>query len=435
VSSFLARRAVGVAALAGYAFGHLSVFAQTRDVEPRLAISVGASATDNLGRVSEVDAQSETFATAGIDIGFLRETTRAMAYADGAIDYYAYNSDEFSNETAGAIEGGLSLRVVPEVFSWDFSERIDHTRIDPFSPAGPGNRERISLFSTGPRATFSLGDSSTLGVAAQFADRHYRESEALDGATRAFSVDVARDISALQRFGFVVSGRDMQFDDPVQVPYEIHEAYLTYERETASEGAVSISAGTTRLRREGESDSGPYFQFAWNRDVTQRSAFSFEGGQRLESPADYFDSATLDGSAVGGAGDMLLTPDPRRTRDASLTYTLTRPRIVFRARRERSLETYSGGTIPERDVWRGSVGVDYRFTPLLRGNLELATGREDFEEGGRADERRKIARLHRRLGRSWEGSLTFEYSERDYDLGSSYEESRYVLSLVWNPVR
>ena len=94
----LALRAGCFAALAGGAFGACPALAQTRDVEPRLSVRVGAATTDNLGRGSAEDAQRETFATTGIDIGFLRETTRARAYADGTIDYYAYDSDEFSNE-------------------------------------------------------------------------------------------------------------------------------------------------------------------------------------------------------------------------------------------------------------------------------------------------------------------------------------------------
>ena len=45
------------------------------------------------------------------------------------------------------------------------------------------------------------------------------------------------------------------------------------------------------------------------------------------------------------------------------------------------------------------------------------------------------ASLARRLGRSWDASLTFEYNRRDADAGDDYTERRYILSLAWAPVR
>lgn len=431
----LALRVAGVATFIGYALGAPTATAQTREVESRLAISVGAATTDNLGRLPDDDRHYESFATTGIDIGILRESPRARAYVDGLVDYYAYNSEDFRNETAGAIEAGLALHIVPETFSWDFEERIDHTRLDPFAPAGPGNTERTNLFLTGPRATIPLGDSATLGMIGQLSERRYRDTESLNGPTRSISLRIARDLDELQRFGFVVSEQDMRFDDPAELPYKIQEAYLTYERSAAAEGSLEISGGTTRLNREEESDSGPYFQVAWARDITQRSAFSVDGGQRLESPADAFDVGALEGYEAGGVGETLLTGDPRLTRDLRLTYTLIRPRSVITAVREQVREKYDSDTVEDREYRRATIGMDYRFTPLLRGDLEFTSGDEDFELSGTAEERRARASLQRRLGTSWEGSLTFEYNRREYDLGDSYKERRYILSLLWSPVR
>jgi hypothetical protein len=425
-----------VAGLALYAVCSCpAALSQTRDVDPRLSVRVGAATTDNLARVPGVDSKSETFATTGIDIGFLRETPRARAYVDGTIDYYAYNSDEFSNETAGAIDTGLALRVLPDVFSWEFSERIDHARLDPFTPVGPGNSERINVFSTGPRIDIPLGDSSSFTLDGQYADRHYKEREALDGPNRAVSLQLARDFRQFQRLALVVTGQDIDFDDPASSrPYEIQDTYLAYERRTAADGLFALSGGTSRLRRDGETTSEPYFQMEWTRDITPRSSLSFRGGRSFESPTDYFDSATLDGYGTGGVEDTLLTADARMTTNARLTYTLTRQRAVFRVSRERFRERYEDDAFPEREVSQFSVGMDYRFTPLLLGNVLLADSREDYDVGTSNEERAR-AGLQRRLGRSWEGSLSFEYNRRDYDVGGSYHERRYILSIAWSPPR
>jgi hypothetical protein len=410
--------------------------AQSRDVEPRMAVRVGAATTDNLGRRASTAATGrETFTTTGIDIGFLRETTRARVYADGALDYYAYNSDEFSNETAGSIDTGVAFHIAPDTFSWDFTERIDHARLDPFAPGGPGNSERINSFSTGPRVTVPLGDNATFGLVAQYNDRQYRDSEDLDGPTRAVGVELGRDFGEGQRLSLQVTGQDIRFDDPTSLPYEIQEAFVTYQRRTASDGIFEIAAGSSRLRRESGSQSEPYVQLEWSAALTSRSVISFEGGKRFESPADFFDAGTLVGYASGGVDDTLLTPDPRMTTDARLSYTLTRPRAIFTARRERFRETYEESSLAsERDVSQTSVGMDYRFTPQLVARIQLVASDEVFEPDGEADEERIGASLQRRLGRSWQGSLGFEYNARDTNAGESFSERRYILSLLWSPV-
>lgn len=411
--------------------------AQTRDVEPRLSVRVGAASTDNLGRLPDTaEVRSETFVTTGIDIGFLRETPRARVYADGALDYYAYNDDEFDNETAGSIDAGMSFHVVPERFSWEFTERIDHTRLDPFAPAGPGNSERINSFSTGPRAVVPLGAATTLSMVGQYTDRRYRDSTDLDGPTREAGLALNRDLNARQRLSLEVAGQDIRFDDVAAAPYDIREAFLTYERRASSESRFSLSAGSSRLERDTGSEYEPYFQLEWERSVTARSELAFEGGRRFEGPADYFDSGTLEGYSLGGVDDTLLTADPRLTTDARLVYTLTRPRAVFTARRERFRETYFGSAgSTERDVSQGVLGMDYRFSPVLFGRIELIKSEEEFDPDGTAEEERINASLRRQLGRVWQGSLGFEYNSRTTNLGDSFDERRYILSLLWNPLR
>jgi hypothetical protein len=210
---------------------------------------------------------------------------------------------------------------------------------------------------------------------------------------------------------------------------------VTYQRRTASDGMLEIAAGSSRLRRDTGSDSEPYVQLEFSAALTSRSVISFEGGQRFESPADFFNAGTLVGYASGGVDDTLLTPDPRMTTDARLSYTLTRPRTVFTARRERFRETYEGASLArERDVSQASVGMDYRFTPLLVARIELVASDEVFEPDGEADEERIGATLQRRLGRSWDGSLRFEYNSRETNVGESFSERRYILSLLWRPV-
>ena len=184
--------------------------------------------------------------------------------------------------------------MVPDTFSWDLSERIDHARIDPFLPAGPGNSERVNLFSTGPRFAVPLGESNSIGLSAEYTDRSYRERETLDGPTRSFSLEFAHDLSALQQLALVVTGQDIGFDGTA-LPYDIQETYVTYDRRTASEGRFAVSAGASRLRREGESTSEPYFQLEWGRDVTPRSSISFGGGRRFESSTDHLDAGSLSG--------------------------------------------------------------------------------------------------------------------------------------------
>jgi hypothetical protein len=429
----LALPVASLSALVGCSIGTAPALAQMREVEPRLAVNVGAATTDNLGHLPDgEELTQETFAVTGVDIGFLRESLRARLHVDGEIDYYAYDSDEFDNETAGVLDAGLALHIVPEIFSWEFSERIDHSRIDPFSPVGPGNRERLNFFSTGPRAALPVGERGRFGIVGQYVDRRYDETPLLNGPTRVLALELSKELSSQQRIGFALQASDTEFDDPTALPYEIHEAYLTYERLAAADEILTVDAGVSRLRREEQSESEPYLQVTWTHALTARSTITFEGGQQFETPADYFDAGTLGDYAAGGAGDTLLTADPRMRTDAGLTYTLTRDRAVFRVSQEHFREKYGGATVEEREGRLRAIGMDYSFTPLLRGNIELSSSSEQIILDDTAEERRARAGLRRRLGRAWDGSLTFDYNTREY-LGESYTERRYELSLVWAP--
>jgi hypothetical protein len=428
-------RVVAIAA-AGYAMHTDPLFAQTRDVEPRFAVRVGAETTDNLARAPSAAAERETFLSTGVDIGAERESARARGYIDGAIDHYAYDSNQFETDPAGALDAGFSFRVVPEVFCWDFSDRIEHVRSDPFAPVTPGNRERVNTFATGPRASIPLGERSRFGVMGQYGDRRYEESAALEGETRTASLDFSHDLSSMQRLGLTVAARDIGFDDPASRPYEIHDSYVTYERQGASASSFSVSAGTSRLRSDGAPGSSePYFDLAWTRDVTARSRVTLDVGQHFEGAAEDFDAGSLEGFESAGIGDTLLVPDPRVRSETRLTYVLSRPRATFTAWHERFDEEYQSSGLPQREGTRSSVAMDYRLTPVLRGSVEYGIGDETFELAETADERHVRATLARRLGRAWDGSLAFESNRREADRDGNYRERRYVLALTWRPVR
>ena len=153
--------------------------------------------TTSVAQPSAAATERETFATTGIDIGVLRESTRARAYVDGTIDYYAYDSDEFSNETAGALDAGLSHSRGARGFFLGVQQTASITRASIRSrPSVPEIASESTRFSTGPRASIPLGERNRLGIVSQYSDRRYQESDTLEGDTRAASWTSSHELSA-----------------------------------------------------------------------------------------------------------------------------------------------------------------------------------------------------------------------------------------------
>lgn len=404
------------------------------DTDMDLRFRAGINHTDNLGR--EADGQSETFLSAGTDLGLSRRGTRIDADLSGSLDYFYYDSDRFDNEFVGRVDGYLGAALVPERLDWIFENRFGQIRTDPFDPEGPDNRENLNVFETGPDVYLPIGDRTFASANARYFDRRFQDSGRLDSDGLSLGGGLTRFISPTQRIGLNASWRRIEFDAPaVLAPsYEVYSLYGSYDRQLAT-GEVGLDIGGNQLRRAGSSTNGLLVRGRWTRELTPRSTLTFRAGREFQDAGDQLGRVRLEDLLFPeDAATVGQTSDVRTETFFRADYALRRDRATFRLGGGWRQDDYELRTDRDRDSFDLRAGVGYRVTPTLTADLEGRYLHEDFDaRDGNADEYRISVGLTQRLGRQFELAFRYAYIERDADFGREFEENRLTLNLIWIP--
>jgi len=402
-----------------------------------LRLRAGLNHTDNLGRIEE--GESQTFGSLGTEIALRRTSRRFEAGLQGALDYQHYDSDIYSNEVVGRLDARLGLALLPERIDWLVENQFGQVRTDPFSPDRPDNREILNVFQTGPDFYLPLSARTSLRASGRYADRRWERSDELDSDIRSGSFSMLRQLSPTQTAGVTAAVRRIEFDaDPVLAPaYEVQSAYATY-RSTLATGEAGVDLGANRLKRAGESQSGLLVRLNWARDFATRSRLSLEAGREFRDAGDQFSADALDGIRFDGAGSLPLGAEPLTATFGAAVYRLEQDRTSYTLAGRLERNRYEAATSRDRDISRVEGGARYQFSPALSGGLRLRFSREDFVNvagDSIADEVAITASVERRIGRQWDVAFAYTYTDRSSDLGTSFDENRFRLNLVWTPSR
>jgi hypothetical protein len=417
--------------------GAMPVSAQvgTAAAESRLEwqLRAGLNHADNLGR--EAEGESETFGSVGTSMDFQRESSRVRASVQGSLDYNRYDSNRFDNEVIGRVDGLLGISLLPQRVDWLFENRFGQIRADPFEAEGPDNREYLNVFTTGPDVYLPLGERTTLAGRARYTDRRWQDSDELDSDILGGEVRASRQLTPTQLVGLTAGTRRVSFDGDVP-SYEVQSAYASYQRRLVR-GEVEIDLGANRLRIAGSSDTGSLVRVNWTRELTARSTLSLRGGREFQDAGDQLRGDSLFETGFRRTGDAGISADPFVYSYVSAQLNVERDRASFDFGGGWSRERYDSVSLRDRDALFGDAGVSYRFTRLYTGQLRAALRRENFDAlaDGTADEITASVALLRRIGRSLDLALRYEYAERSGDVGVNYTENRYSLYAVWFPGR
>ncbi|HEY8549716.1 MAG TPA: hypothetical protein VIL35_07170, partial [Vicinamibacterales bacterium] len=138
---------------------------------PEARIELGVGESDNLNR--DAAALRSDMTILGLGFGARRNTRLVRGALAGDVELREYGAEGLADddEVLGSIDGVLELHVVPDRFRWDAESNFGQVRTDPSAPVGPENRERTTVFSTGPRLSWPVGGRNTLEVGADVAER------------------------------------------------------------------------------------------------------------------------------------------------------------------------------------------------------------------------------------------------------------------------
>jgi hypothetical protein len=135
-----------------------------------LALDAGLVYTDNAS--FGANGSGDTLAELGL-IGNAAQSSSLFDYhVDSDIALVKYLHGSYRTEPTGYFDGGMQLKLVPELFSWLARETYTQLQIDPYSPVTPDNLENVNYLTTGPRFMLhpTLRTAATLDLEYSYMD-------------------------------------------------------------------------------------------------------------------------------------------------------------------------------------------------------------------------------------------------------------------------
>jgi len=422
------------------------------DSQARAVVSVGHGYSDNVGRDTADNDVSSSFNALRLNFLLNRDRPRFDANFGGNVYVRRYadvpaGTDD--DDVRGVIDGSLVASLIPNILTWDFRESFGQILQNPFDADRLGNRERVTVFTTGPQLNLPLGQRMFLQATAQVGQRSFEKSEALDSDTSGGTLGVVRTLNPVSQIGLQLTTSEVEYDSS-QSGFEIDSAYLTYSRELAT-GGVQISLGGSEVTIAEQSHSTALIRFAWNRDVGARSNLSVFGGQEYTDAGALFRTGSgvsgvngfgsPGGFGGGGLFDLRRLEDARLRDVISATNPLERSNLTigWRISGQRTNIFLSTGLWQDRyevdngldnDGSHADLEISREFTQRWSGQIGVRAYRRDFKVAAQEDDN-VVTRLTTSYQIGVRAGISFEYRRYSRDQrdapGRGYDDAEYVV--------
>lgn len=398
---------------------------------PEFAVWAGYAESDNLTRAT--DPEKGSFNSVGVLLSAAHDSARLTGSINSNVELRKYSLDDIDNETIGKISGIANVNLAGDVFHWRFREDYDQGRADAFSAIGPGNRESINVFSTGPRLDLPLGQLTTLTMNGDYSTRRYQDSVYVDSDSVVYDVGVLRQFSETTQIGIVATTNDIDYVDASISPYTIDTAYLRYAKMLAT-GQALVEWGKNELSSQGSSTDAPFFYLEWFRDLSARSRFSV-GATRQLTDSGGLAAPTVSEAPPPAESDVLVSTAPLERRGVQLSYLIAAPRTNASIRVTATEDRYFGDSTLDNDALTTSLSLSHSVSMLLKFGLTLDNVVREFSGTAIAREDDKdqtfSAWVDRALGRRFSVSLVLSHYQRRGT--EAFDEDRWEVRFSYSP--
>lgn len=375
---------------------------QADATQARAVVGIGHGRSDNLGRDGTGERVSSSFNALRLNFLLNRDRPRLLLNFAGDVDFRRYQDvppDSDANDIRGSIDGLAVARLISDTLTWDFRESFGQIRRNVFDVDRPGNREHVTVFSTGPRLNLPLGARSFLTASVQGSQRAYEDSVEYDSDSTVASLGLYRNLSPVSRLGLQLTSNEIDYNAAAQVDFEVDSAYLSYSKELAT-GGVQISVGGSEITLPGRTQSTQLLRFSWNRDIGGRSNLSVFGGREYTDAGGLFRSgggvSGLNGfGSLGGYGggglfdvrrlqdsrlsDVLLTSNPLERSNLTVGWRVTGQRTTFFVSAGAWQDRFEVDSSLDNDGTHADLELTREFSPRWSGRIAVRAYRRDFE--------------------------------------------------------
>lgn len=399
--------------------------AQFQDSDRRQDVTVrlGAGHSDNLFQTSVLE-ESGNYRLLGVDVDFYRETTRVETEVTGDVEFRSYSHPAIDDAPYGSFDAQVEIQAIRDRLSWIVSDEYGEGRLDPFQMQGPGNREQINIFTTGPALYLPVGERTEIRLSSMLGNRSYEESKDFDADTLESTAGVYRQIGMTAEVGLVLSTRDVEFDT-LDYDNTIERAAIRYDK-TLSDGEASLQLGTNRVEYESYSKSSPMFEISWARQVGTRSRVQLQAQQALVDSSDTFRGGQTPDDALRSV-DVY----ERTSAGAALNLGFPRGEMTFTGRIGE--DRYENDLTLDNDLLQ--VGVAYERPLSNRLNLGISYFSVDREfqiTDQQSDDTGTMIWAERAFGSKISLDIEYERSSRGGRGVDSSDENTIRLSVIYD---
>jgi len=207
--------------------------------------------TDNANQEPE-DSEDEIDQSLGLNVGYTHESKRYVADVDYTLSHNRYFKDVFQNETNFTGIGTVNYHLLPTNFDWFASYQRD-TFLNSSNVANtPSNRSSQAQWSTGPRYTYELTDSSIFLLSSTYSESINGSAIGSDSRRVSSSVTFLHQINPVTDMSTKAEHVDViEFENGEE--YTQNNYSLGFTR-TLKNGELDINVGYNRVARDRSED-------------------------------------------------------------------------------------------------------------------------------------------------------------------------------------
>ena len=408
-----------------------NVQAQTDDFSYEIRAGVGY--TDNLTRqpANEID---DTIWLVGVDLSYVRESSGLDIAVETDIEYRDYQERFVDGETIGSANIDLNLKIVPDTFSWVFSDLYGQIQSDPFEAQTPLNREWLNTFSTGPDIQLAFGNANLVQLSGRYTGSDFEITES-DSESIGGRLSFVRALSRTRQLSINVATSEIEFDNTIlNDSFDRSLVYLAFNSET-SRSNLELRLGHNELRFGNGSFDGSLFEISFERELSSASGFAISYEQRLTDAADRFRDLDPNAPTFNGVQNIAGIGEPFEVTNTSAAFNFGRETATLAMLIELDVNEYLLATQLDRTRLEYGLAADWQIGSRITASLGGTVARTKFDNIIREDDDFIIrGRLNMRLSRALLLSLELNWFDRESsnDL-DNYTEDQAFLTLRYGP--
>lgn len=399
-----------------FGVGSAALLAAGRTNSTSLSLSAGMGETDNVRFNSNVK-QSQTLATAGLDVALSRHKPRLDAAVIGDFQDFYYVQGAFGNNFTGRLDGNANVGLIPNRLDWVIDEDFGQSQINPVVPTVPTNLQNVNVVTTGPDLLFHPGGMRNfLQLGVRYGRSDYGTSQ-FDGTDEIGLFALGHRPSQASALAVHVTYQKMRFDNTIiNRGYTLRKAYGSYEVQGART-RVALYAGAAQVNdiplRSSEWKTRPIGKVILSRQISPTMTLVLQGERQVTDAADSFS-----GLQSGAASAIRVAPVYGTTASyvstggsAGWTFALNRTSIGASASWEQSAYDLSSAL----DTRMGEYELRFgrQLTPYLTLQLAGIYSKTDYYHSNFQNDRRSAnLALQWALGRKLHATLQYQYTSQ-----------------------